>query len=106
MSEGMTRRMYRRVVTECEGCILTANTESRCRVRDLSLNGFRLQTDIALALGSMVMVRIWIPGETQPIDIDQAVVRWASHAEVGLQVVAISTGADFQLARYVERLLA
>lgn len=53
------------------------------------------------------MVRIWIPWKTQPIDIDQAVIRWASkHEEIGLQVVALSNGADFQLARFVERSLA
>jgi len=53
------------------------------------------------------MVRIWIPGQAQPIDIDQAVIRWASNnEEVGLEVVALSNGADFQLGRYVERLLA
>lgn len=106
MSERMMRRMYRRVVTECEGCILAANTVSRCRVQDLSLNGFRIQADRVFAQGGLVMVRIWVPGGTEPIDIDQAVIRWSSNGEIGMQVVVLSNGADFQLARYVERSLA
>lgn len=52
------------------------------------------------------MVRIWVPGGRGPIDIDQAVIRWERHGEIGLQIVALSNGADFQLARYVESSLS
>ncbi|MEC4891369.1 MAG: PilZ domain-containing protein [Nitrospira sp.] len=94
--------MYRRVQRECDGCILTATTVSRCRISDVSLNGCRIQSDREFAPGSFVMVRIWVPGVKEPIDIDQAVIRWERHGEIGLQIVALSNGADFQLARYVE----
>lgn len=106
MQEGMTRRMYRRVQRECEGCIVTATTMSRCRIYDVSLNGCRIQSDREFVPGAFVMVRIWVPGVKEPIDIDQAVIRWERQGEIGVQIVGLSNGADFQLARYIESLLA
>lgn len=106
MHEGTTRRMYRRVQRECEGCIITATTVSRCRIYDVSLNGCRIQSDREFVPGSFVTVRIWVPGVKEPIDIDQAVIRWERDGESGLQIVALSNGADFQLARYIESSLS
>lgn len=52
------------------------------------------------------MVRIWVPGVKDPIDFDQAVIRWKRHGEIGVQIVALSNEADFQLAWYVESSLS
>lgn len=103
MTSVSTRRMYRRVLSECQACILTSQALRRCTIRDLSLSGFRIQGQTKLAVETVVMLRVWLPGVPLPVDIDQAVVRWERGVECGVEIVSISSGADFQLAQFVGR---
>ncbi len=107
MRHPSTRRMYRRIDQECHACILTSSTIRRCLVRDLSLSGFRIaqQGEGLLLPNTSVMIRVWLPGGAVPIDIDQATVRWERGNEVGVEILSISHGADFQLAGCIERIL-
>lgn len=107
MRSPSTRRMYRRVERECYACILTSGAIYRCMVRDLSLSGFRVkrQGEGALSLRAPVMIRVWLPGVSVPIDIDQAMVRWDRGNEFGVEIQSISNGSDFQLAGFIERTL-
>jgi hypothetical protein len=99
--------MYRRVERECRACILTSSAIHRCTVRDLSLSGFRVkrQGEEALPQHTSVMIRVWLPGVSAPIDIDQARVRWGRGNEFGVEILSISNGSDFQLAEFIERTL-
>jgi len=99
--------MYRRVERDCQACILTSSAIHRCMVRDLSLSGLRIkrQEKAALSPCAPVMIRVWLPGVSAPIDIDQARVRWRRGNEFGLEIQSISNGSDFQLAGFIERTL-
>ena len=107
MGSPSTCRMYRRVERECHACLLTASAIYRCTVLDLSLSGFRIKgLGEGLLLPHMsVMIRVWLPGLPAPIDIDQAMVRWDRANEFGVEILSISSGADFQLAGFIERAL-
>lgn len=107
MRHPSTRRMYRRIDRECHACILTSSTIRRCLVRDLSLSGFRIAQpgERLLLPNTSVMIRVWLPGGAAPIDIDQAMVRWERGNEVGVEILSISHGADYQLAGCIERVL-
>ena len=105
MSVIATRRMYRRVSTECPSCYLTGCSLRRGVVRDLSLNGFRIKGQSGLSCNTIVIVRLWLPGHEGSIDIDQAVVRWVNDREFGVQIIALPNEADLRLANYVEQAL-
>lgn len=100
-----TRRMYRRVSTDCTGCYLTSNSFRQGIVRDLSLNGFRIEGQTGLPRNTVIMVRLWLPDQDGSIDVDQAVVRWVNEREFGVQIVALSNEADLRLANHVEQAL-
>lgn len=87
--------------------MLTSGTIFRCMVRDLSLSGFRVkrQAEVTLPLHTFVMIRVWLPGMSAPIDVDQAIVRWGHGNEFGVEILSISSGVDFQLAGFIERTL-
>jgi hypothetical protein len=51
------------------------------------------------------MIRLWLPNGEGTVDIDQAMVRWMTDREFGVQIVALSNEADLRLARHVERRL-
>ena len=105
MSHFPTRRMYRRVSIDCSGCYLTSNSFRQVVVRDLSLNGFRIEGQSGLPPKTVVMVRLWLPDQAGSIDIDQAVVRWVNACEFGVQIVSLSNEADLRLANHVEQIL-
>lgn len=107
MRSPSTRRMYRRIDRECHACILTSSAIHRCTVRDLSLSGFRVRRlgEETPLLTTYVMIRVWLPGMSAPIDIDQATIRWNRGKEFGVEILSISNGADFQLAGYIESAL-
>jgi hypothetical protein len=99
-----TRRMYRRIPGAYPACYLTSSVFRQAVVRDLSLNGIRLEAQsAALTRNAVLMIRLWLPDET--IDIDEAVVRWVDGCEIGLQIIALSNEADICLARHIEQAL-
>lgn len=97
--------MYRRVSTDCPSCYFTSRSFRQGVVRDLSLNGFRIEGQSGLPRNTIVMVRLWLPGQEDSIDVDQAVVRWVNEREFGVQIIALSNQADFRLANHVEQAL-
>lgn len=105
MNPVSTRRMYRRIRADHPSCYLTSQSFRHSVVRDISLNGFRMEGLPTLPPHTMVMVRIWLPDQKETIDIDRAVVRWVREHEFGVQIIALSNEADFRLAAYIERVL-
>jgi hypothetical protein len=105
VSPSSTQRMYRRISTDYTGCYLTSSAVRRAVVRDVSLNGFRIEGPSVLPCGTMVMIRLWLPKGEGTVDIDQAMVRWMTEREFGVQIVSLSNEADLRLARHVEQRL-
>lgn len=58
-----------------------------------------------LPLHTFMMIRVWLPGVSAPIDIDQAMVRWNRGYEFGVEIQSISNGSEFRLAGFIERTL-
>lgn len=74
-------------------------------VQDLSLNGFRIEGQADLLCDKIVSLRVWLPNGGGSIEIDQAVVRWSTGREFGVQIIALSNESDQRLARHVEQQL-
>ena len=105
MSLSSTRRMYRRVTTEYLGWYGTHCMIRPVIVRDLSLNGFRVEGQADLLRDMIVSMRVHLPNGGGSIEIDQAVVRWKTEREFGVQIIALSNESDLRLARHVEHQL-
>lgn len=101
----VTRRMYRRLEAEYPCCYLMPHCVKLAAVRDISLNGFRVQCLLAPPAQTIIRVQLWLPGQEDGLEIDQAVVRWAEHDEFGVQIVSLSNDADRRLAGHIEQLL-
>ena len=105
MSLSSTRRMYRRVTTDYCGWYGTHRTIRPVIVRDLSLNGFRVEGQAGLLCDMIVNIRVQLPNGGGSIEIDRAVVRWKTEREFGVQIIALSNESDLRLARHVEHQL-
>ncbi len=105
MKPVVTRRMYRRVSTEYPSYYLMGQVLRQSVIRDISLNGVRIQSLSDLPRNTLVMIRLWLPDQQDSLDIDQAIVRWVRGQEFGVQFVSLSNEADFRLAVHIERVL-
>ncbi len=105
MSSIVTRRMYRRLTADYPSCYLLPHAVRRAAVRDLSLNGIRMRCLTAPPAQSILKIQLWLPGQEDGIEIDQAVVRWTEQDEFGVQIVSLSNDADCRLAAHIEQLL-
>jgi hypothetical protein len=97
--------MYRRVTTEYLGWYGSHRTIHPVVVRDLSLNGFRIEGQASLLCDVIISMQIQLPNGGGSIGIDQAVVRWKTEREFGVQIIALSNESDLRLARHVEHQL-
>lgn len=105
MSLSSTRRMYRRISAEYPGCFVTSYSVQQAVVRDISLNGFRVEGLFGLPHDTIFKIQLRLPNGEGTVDIDQAMVRWITEREFGVQIVSISNEADLRLARHVEQRL-
>jgi PilZ domain len=105
VSLSSTQRMYRRVTTDYLGWYGAHRTTRPVIVRDLSLNGFRIEGQADLLSDRIVSIRVQLPNGGGSIEIDQAVVRWKTEREFGVQIIALSNESDLRLARHVEHQL-
>lgn len=101
----VTRRMYRRVEADYPGCYLMTYSGRLAAVRDIALNGFRMRCLAAPPAHTILKLQLWLPGQNDGIQIDQAVVRWTEQDEFGVQIVSLSNDADSRLASHIEQLL-
>lgn len=105
MSLTSTRRMYRRVTADYLGWYGMYRMIRPVIVRDLSLNGFRVEGQADVLSGMIISIRVWLPNGGGSIEVNQAVVRWKTDREFGVQITAISNESDLRLARHVEHQL-
>ncbi|NGZ98151.1 MAG: hypothetical protein CV089_18825 [Nitrospira sp. WS110] len=105
MNPVVTRRMYRRISADYASCYLMDSVLRQGVIRDISLNGGRIQCFSDPPEKLLVMVRLWLPGQQESLDVDQAMVRWVRGQEFGVQFVSLSNEADFRLAVHIERII-
>ncbi|ALA58851.1 PilZ domain-containing protein [Nitrospira moscoviensis] len=62
----------------------------RGMIANLSVGGCRLESNVTLAPDTRLALNIRLPDSRWPLQIDQAVVRWARHGTVGVEFQTIS----------------
>ncbi len=73
-------------------------------VRNISVKGCRVDSIISPYTGMQLTVQLHIPGESRPILIDNAAVRWSGSAGIGLEFLTIATPHQERLNRIIQQL--
>jgi len=73
-------------------------------VRDLSAKGCRIDSIISPFTGMQLTVQLHIPGEPQPILIDNAAVRWSGSAGIGIEFLTVATPHQDRLNHIIQQL--
>ena len=73
-------------------------------VRNLSVKGCLVDSIISPFTGMQLTVQLHIPGEPQPISIDNAAVRWSGSAGIGLEFLTVAPLHQDRLDHMIQQL--
>ncbi len=73
-------------------------------VRNISAKGCRVNSIISPFTGMQLAMQLHIPGEPQPIMIDNAAVRWSGSAGIGLEFLTVAPPHQDRLNRMIQQL--
>jgi hypothetical protein len=78
--------------------------ESVGTIMNLSKSGCRVKTDSQVYSGMQVSLRFDVPGETPPICVERAAVRWSRGGELGVGFISVAPPHQDRLDQLLERL--
>jgi len=73
-------------------------------VQNISAKGCRVNSIISPYTGMQLTVQLHIPGESKPILIDNAAVRWSGSAGIGLEFLTVGPPHQDRLDRMIQQL--
>lgn len=101
----MVTRKYPRFSVSFSGTLVQKDQFRHAgSVRNLSAKGCRVDSLISPYTGMQLTVQLHIPGESRPIIIDKAAVRWSGSAGIGLEFLTVAPPHQDRLDRMIQQL--
>lgn len=75
-------------------------------IRDISAKGCRVESLIHPFTGMQVTLLLHVPGETNPIMIDNAAIRWCGTQGIGIEFLIVAQPEQARLVHYIKQLEA
>ncbi len=76
----------------------------KASLKDLSLKGCRIESVIRPFTGMQLELHLQLPGETTPLTINNAAVRWTGLHGIGLEFLAVAPPHKDRLSRIIGHL--
>jgi hypothetical protein len=80
------------------------HSESVGTITNLSKSGCRVKTNAKVYSGMPVSLRFDVPGETSPLCIERAAVRWSREGELGIGFITVASPHQERLDQLLTRL--
>ncbi len=103
MSKHFKLRTYQRVMSCGTGYYLSEDFLGKGIVWDMSSGGWRIQGDHQVRIGMTLTLRMELPDERVPLEIEQAVVQWVDGRDFGIYIKKIRRSAAIKLERLIGR---
>ncbi len=72
------------------------------RARNLAVGGCTVVSDTRVSPGVQMELRLYLPEDIMPVDVDRAVVRWAKGRKFRIEFVTMQSEAQERLHRLVD----
>ena len=92
-------RTYQRAMICGTGYYLSEDFLGKGTLWDMSPGGWRIQGDHQVKIGMLLTLRMELPEEKMPLEIEQAVVQWVSGEDFGVRIKKIRRSAAIKLER-------
>jgi hypothetical protein len=83
------------------GYYLSEDFLGKGMIRDISSGGWRIQGDHEVRIGMKLTLRMELPDENSPLEIEEASVQWVSGKDFGIRIKKIR----YTTAKRLERLI-
>ncbi len=103
MPVAMTLRNYGRIPVEFAASLSALTFRGTGLVLDISLTGCRVQSEMAIKKDDHLGLLIELPGNDQPLYVNQAVIRWVSNEEFGLEFLQMELNDRQRLHEVVQK---
>ncbi len=102
--KGHQIRKARRVELRCTLGFSSGEIEGDATITNISTSGCRAESDINMAEGLVVQVIIQLPGQSPPVKIERASVRWVSGNAFGLNFILFFPSERARLHTFLEHI--
>lgn len=75
--------------------------EGEGRVLDISTSGFKASSSVALQIGMLLKLSLFLPDHKWPLRVDEAIVRWVNGQDVGIEFTCIRPAQQERLRALV-----
>ena len=97
----MQTRYSQRVGTDCSVIFSGGNGVGEGRIVNLSLPGCLLESTAQISSNDYIRLRLFMPDEQVPLEVNLAAVRWVDGSRIGLEFIRTSEDAQRRLERLV-----
>lgn len=94
-------RTYHRLPVRCRLYYMGAEFLGKGTVMNLSRNGFRVLGDHHVVPGMELVVRMSLPDQDEPLEIQRVAVRWVRGLLFGAHVVSMTPDGQRRLANFL-----
>ncbi|HEY7533005.1 MAG TPA: PilZ domain-containing protein [Nitrospiraceae bacterium] len=100
------KRLHPRFTAQFRSTFSGGQREAQGKTMDLSDGGCRIQSDCAVVVGTSFECRIYAPGLSWPLRVDEAQVRWVDGNIFGLQFTVMHPDERVKLQQVIAGLNA
>ncbi|MGQ0812105.1 MAG: PilZ domain-containing protein [Nitrospiraceae bacterium] len=72
-------------------------------VCEVSLKGWRIEGDHPVTVGMTLALRVFLPDDPKPVEVEQATVQWVKGRHFGLRVIDMKKAAHSRIGRYITK---
>jgi hypothetical protein len=100
----VTRKHRRFIVSMTSTLVQRDQFQHKGSIRDLSAKGCRVESLITPFTGMQVSLLLHLPGDSVPVKIENAAVRWCGSQGIGMEFLVIAQPDQARLGRYIQEL--
>ena len=101
----MVTRKHRRFVVSMPSTLVQRDQFRHTgSIRDLSTKGCRVESLISPFTGMQVTLLLHVPGEKNPIKIENAAIRWCGAQGIGIEFLVVEEREQTRLGTYIKQL--
>ncbi|MFO0700538.1 MAG: PilZ domain-containing protein [Nitrospira sp.] len=94
-------RTYHRIPVRCEAFYMGGDFLGKGTVVNLCRNGFRVLGDHQVVPGMQLVVRLSLPDQDLPVEIQRVVVRWVRGLLFGVKIVTMSPDGEGRVGTFL-----
>ena len=97
-------RRRSRYPVDCPVTYQTNQSAGDGMVTEMSREGWRIQTPTLMEVGTLMSLRICLPGHAAPVVISRAIVRWSENGAFGVTLLTLDPSSAAQLSEFFSTL--